>query len=183
MTKREMVIIGLAVAALLYVIKSFIFSSTGSGVEDLKINPEELNRFVTDTIQNTKSVQPSELDAYVLAQAESEWKGNPFLESESLILAEQGDKPAGASDKPNETMEITYSGYIESMGKRLAIINGSEYEEGETMDTIGFVVVNITPDMVVIEEEKTKKKGEKSQIILPMEEIYVFQLENPNPKK
>jgi hypothetical protein len=50
--------------------------------------------------------------------------------------------------------------------KRLAIINGMEYETGDILEPDGFIIRNITPSRVVIAPAGKKKKT----LILPMEE-------------
>ena len=170
MKTREKIITGLALIALIYMVISLFFSSPGDDIEELEKVSQDLNQFATQAVMKAAGVQPSELDLYVNTMAEAEWMNNPFLKSTSPVISEQVDNAAAAS---GETVAITYSGYVKTMEKKLAIINDFEYEEGEMLDRIGYMVLDISPARVVIVDKKKKKK----QIILPMEETYLFQLE------
>jgi len=60
---------------------------------------------------------------------------------------------------------FTYSGYLEIGDRRLAIINGIEYETGDELAMGGYIVRGIYPNRVVIEV-----KWRKEKIIVPLEE-------------
>ena len=62
--------------------------------------------------------------------------------------------------------ELLYTGFLEMGDKRLAIINGTEYETGEKLEPGGFVIQSIRPNQVVISPEDRKTKT----MILPLEE-------------
>jgi hypothetical protein len=59
-----------------------------------------------------------------------------------------------------------YTGFLRMGDKRLAIINGMEYEVGEILEPGGFTIRSISPSRVVIAPPGRKKKT----LILPMEE-------------
>ncbi|MCK5544355.1 MAG: hypothetical protein KAI35_04000 [Desulfobulbaceae bacterium] len=170
MKTREKIIAGLAFIALIYMVISLLFSSPENDTKELEKISQDLNQFATQAVMKAVGAQPSELDLYVTDMAEAEWMNNPFLKSESPVISEQVDNVTATS---GETMEITYTGYLKTMEKKLAIINDFEYEEGEMLDRIGYLVLDITPGRVVIVDKKKKK----NQIILPMEETYLLQLE------
>ena len=61
---------------------------------------------------------------------------------------------------------MLYTGYLRMGDKRLAIINGMEYEAGDILEPDGFIIRSISPRRVVIAPPGAKK----NTIILPMEE-------------
>ena len=73
--------------------------------------------------------------------------------------ARQGD----ARRRPK--IEFVYTGYLEVGRKRMAIINGMEYREGEALDIKGFVLKSVSPTKVVIEN-----RGIGATLNVPLQE-------------
>ena len=63
---------------------------------------------------------------------------------------------------------FTYSGYLEMVGVRIAIINGMEYETGDEIVGGPYVLRGIYPNRVVIGIKGVD--GEKGKITVPIEE-------------
>jgi hypothetical protein len=61
---------------------------------------------------------------------------------------------------------LVYNGFIELGSKRLAIINGQEYEAGDKLNPGGFTIKSILPTRVVI----VSAQGEGAPIVLPLQE-------------
>ena len=63
-------------------------------------------------------------------------------------------------DRPDtvKPLDIIYTGYLEMGPKRLAIINGMEYESGESLAKGGHTVGLIYPDKVVIVTRDNNQK-------------------------
>ena len=61
---------------------------------------------------------------------------------------------------------LVYNGFIELGSKRLAIINGQEYEAGDKLSPGGFTIKSILPTRVVI----VSAQGEGAPIVLPLQE-------------
>jgi hypothetical protein len=64
------------------------------------------------------------------------------------------------------TSEAIYTGFLRMGEKKLAIINGMEYEAGDILEPDGFIIRSISPSRVVIAPAGKKKKT----LTLPMEE-------------
>ena len=58
---------------------------------------------------------------------------------------------------------LTYSGFLEIGSKRLAIINGIEYEAGDKLSAGGLTIKTVLPNKVIM----TSSQGE---IVLPLQE-------------
>jgi hypothetical protein len=67
--------------------------------------------------------------------------------------------------KPEEKPDLHYSGYLQLGAKRMAIINGMEYEEGEMLPASGYFIRSISPKSVVV-----GKIGESKSHVLPLDE-------------
>ncbi len=148
---------------IVYGIYSIFFTSPSkTGFESLEKGSENSIEFVIDAAQNIAEEDFSETNTYIIARASAEWLREPFLKSESPLKSEVVSDHAEASA---QEVNFIYSGYIEMVDKRLAIINGLEYEAGEVLDRTEYIVRSIFPTGVVI-----GLVGEKNNIFLPLEE-------------
>ena len=121
-----------------------------------------LNSFITKVADKTKNSLSRE-QAYVLQKAQVEWKQDPLVRIEPKMSPEEIEarQPLVLESK------ILYTGFLQMGDKRLAILNGLEYEIGDRLDPGGLIVRNIAPNHVVIGSPDVNSK----EVILPMEEI------------
>jgi hypothetical protein len=162
MSKREKII--LIIMGLTVLIGGYIFLFTGSS-ETGRIDPEkklkELNRFMSDVAKSLSRKDLSGKETYVLDRASAKWSRDPFLQKTV--------SPESRKDIEIETSAIaksfSYSGYLEMGDRKLAVINGMEYEIGEEFGKAGYVVKGISPTRVVI-----GPPGGNVEIILSLEE-------------
>jgi hypothetical protein len=124
---------------------------------------EALNKFVVGAAQELFSEKSAEIDAYILDQAQSAWRKDPFFISGQSLSPQRAAK--AFNQDPRQAVRLAYTGYIEVSDKRLAIINELEYETGEALNQPGYYIKQITPKRVVVGIE-----GETQNIILPLEE-------------
>ena len=165
MTTREKIIVGLMVLAVCYGVYTIFLAGppdedafkTG-GDKEL----ETLNLFIAKVADKTKNSLSKE-QAYVLLKAQEKWKQDPLLQIEPEMSPEEKEarQPLVLESK------ILYSGFLQMGDKRLAILNGIEYEIGDRLDPGGLIVREIYPNHVVIGSPNVKSK----KVILPMEEI------------
>ena len=154
---------GLMVLSVVYGVYIVFFSAPrkvsiqGDGKKEL----EALNTFVSKIAEKTKAGLSKE-QTYVLQKAQDEWKQDPFIQIRpKLTREEQANKqPLVLNHK------IVYTGFLEMGSKRLAILNGMEYEVGDILEPSGLVVRAINPTHVVVAEPDNKNKT----VTLPMEE-------------
>jgi len=165
MTTREKIIVGLMVLAVGYGVYALFFEKP-PGPETLQTQTglDSLNTFITKVAETTKSGL-SEADSYVIQQAESQWYQDPMVTIRTKTESEVKEKEAEAQ-APLPTVKIVYSGYLQMGDKRLAIINGMEYEAGDELIQGGYVVRNISPIRVVL---ATTPDGQRT-IIVPLVE-------------
>jgi type II secretory pathway component PulC len=91
----------------------------------------------------------------IFSRAEREWTRDPFLDETSYKSWVQVKVPI-KEETAAPKIEFTYTGYLEVDKKRIAIINGVEYTEGEALDIKGFVLKSVSPTRVVIENRGTR---------------------------
>ena len=153
MTGREKIIIALMVMAGIYGAYSLFFASPSS--DDLlnpKMGVEDVNQFVVEVTGQINKDVLSEVDTYAIKKATAPWKNDPFFRSESALnsgIEREGDDLVLIVD-------FTYTGYIQMGDKMLAIINGLEYETGDTIDPGGYIVRSISPSRVELNAEKNE---------------------------
>jgi len=165
MSTREKIIVGLMALAVVYGVYTLFLSGPpgetalkGGGDREL----EALNSFITKVADKTKSGL-SKKHVYVLQKAQVEWKQDPLLQIKPKLSEEEKEarKPLVLKSK------ILYTGFLQMGEKRLAILNGLEYEIGDRLEPDGLIVRNIHPNHVVIGSPDLKNK----KVVLPMEEI------------
>jgi len=121
-----------------------------------------LNAFVSKIAEKTKTGL-SKKQTYVLQKAQDAWKQDPFVRIQP--------KPTQAEETEKRPLvlksRIVYTGFLEMDDKRLAILNGMEYEIGDRLEPDGLVVRAISPTHVVVAAPDKKNKT----MTLPMEEI------------
>lgn len=152
---RQKIIIGVMGIVILYAAVDFLMPKKKNPVFDLKQKTEELNTFVTTLSAGMGKDAPKSLGPLIFSRAEKEWTSDPFLDEKSFkawVQAREQVKEVVAAPK----FEFVYSGYLEVNRKRMAIINGSEYQEGEALDIKGFVLKSVSPARVVIVNTATK---------------------------
>jgi hypothetical protein len=114
-------------------------------------------------VADATRVGTAEAGAIVIQKAEAAWKQDPFLEIQKAKATEPKDtRPKETARLPN----LVYNGFMELGSKRLAIINGQEYETGDKLNPGGFTIKSILPTRVVI----VSAQGEGAPIVLPLQE-------------
>jgi hypothetical protein len=162
MTNREKIIVGLAALALGYGAMELLLPRAKVASVSQPQSLEGLNAFIAKVADATR-VGPAEAGAIVIQKAEAAWKQDPFLEIQKAKTTEPKDtRPKETARLPN----LVYNGFMELGSKRLAIINGQEYETGDKLNPGGFTIKSILPTRVVI----VSAQGEGAPIVLPLQE-------------
>jgi hypothetical protein len=108
-------------------------------------------------VENLKREALSDRERHILERAGADWRRNPF-EGQRTAPPRQttGTAPASPSSP------YVYSGYMEVDKKRLAIINGMQYQVGDRVESGKYVIRSIEPEKVVVEDS-----GRREQLVLP----------------
>jgi hypothetical protein len=151
MGKRQMIILGVMAIAVLYVAFDYLAPQKKIPGVDMAQKTAELKTFVTDLTAGLGKDSSKNLGTLIFSRAEREWTQDPFLDSKAYKSWSQVKVPAKEAGAAAPKIEFVYSGYLEVDRKRMAIINGMEYREGEGLDTKGYVLKSVSPSSVVIE--------------------------------
>jgi hypothetical protein len=165
MTNREKIIVGLAVLSLGYGAVELLLprAKTAPAPAAQTQGAEGLTAFISKVADATRSLS-AEASATVIQKAEAAWKQNPFVE---IPKAQAPELKAESQKKPDRPLpNLVYSGFLELGSKRLAIINGMEYEAGDKLDPGGFTIKSILPTRVMI----TSAQWGATPIVLPLQE-------------
>jgi hypothetical protein len=153
MGKREAIILGVTAVVVLYAAFDYLTPKKKiiPGM-DMAQKSAELKTFVTDLTAGLGKDSSKNLGTLIFSRAEKEWTQDPFLDGKAYkswtqVKVATAKEAAAAAPK----VEFVYSGYLEVDRKRMAIINGVEYSEGEGLDTKGYVLKSVSSTNVVIE--------------------------------
>ena len=149
--KRQMIILGVMAIVILYAAFDFLAPKKKIPRPDMAQKTAELKTFVTDLTAGLGKDSSKNLGTLIFSRAEREWTQDPFLDSRAYKSWTQVKVTAKEAGTAAPKIEFIYSGYLEVDGKRMAIINGMEYREGEDLDTKGYVLKSVSPSSVVIE--------------------------------
>jgi hypothetical protein len=157
--KRQMIILGVMGIAILYAAFDFLApKKKPSAPGGMAQKTAELNTFVTDLTAGLGKDTTKNLNALIFSRAERDWTQDPFLDAKAYKawnatktpLKREGAGAVGAAGPVEAKMEFVYSGYLETDRKRMAIINGIEYREGENLDVKGYMLKSVSPTRIVI---------------------------------
>lgn len=164
--KREMIILGVVAIVLLYAAFEFLSPKKKDSGIDLAQKTAELDTFVTDMTGSLEKGTSKNLGTIIFSRAEKEWTRDPFLDAKAFkSWTESKTIKAKAEDSSVQKVEFIYSGYLEVGKKRMAIINGIEYNEGEVLDVKGYMLKSVSPSRVLIEN-----RGIGATVNVPLQE-------------
>lgn len=153
--KREMIILGVMGIIVLYAAFEFLVPKKIVSTPNKTQNTAELNAFVNEMTTGLSKDTTKNLQTLIFSRAEKEWRQDPFLDAKSYRVwskTQESVKTSAAAPK----IEFAYTGYLEVNKRRMAIINGMEYREGEELDVKGFVLKSVSPARVVIENRSAR---------------------------
>jgi hypothetical protein len=151
--KRQSIILGVMALVVLYGLYDLIIASkVRLEAPDANIRAVELQSFITQTTATIGNDMPSAYDMYIASRAGSMWGNNPFYRKS---WDDQSSRP-----KDNVSMRslFVFEGYIETGGRKVAVINDVEYMAGDPLEKEGFFVKKISPSSVLIENRKEKRE-------------------------
>ena len=144
LNKRQIIILGVAALLVLFAFYELLIARPSAKKVKTEAAPAE-TASIADTFRSDLTISKiSGVDAYIAQRAETEWGRNPFMEANSYREFVGKETGGGVGAK------IIYSGYVEAGQKKMAIINGWEYEAGEALDVEGYLSKKVTPSRVLI---------------------------------
>lgn len=168
--KRERIIVVVMIIVVVYGAYSFFSKPEEKRlVQSSKNKLADLKQFVVEAATSLSNEYISATDQYIIEQAGKRWPQNPFLQSGALLTSEPFEARAEVTI---DSIKLSYTGFLQTSDKFLAIINGSEYERGEQLSEAGYYIKKISPRTVVI-----GIKNNKENITLPLDESVSISLE------
>jgi hypothetical protein len=153
--KREMIIMGVVAIVILYAVFDFLSPKKKNSGIDMVEKTAELNTFVTELAGSLEKGTAKNLGTIIFSRAEKEWAKDPFLDGKAFkAWTESKTVKAREDESAVPKIEFIYSGYLEVGRKRMAIINGIEYNEGEVLDVKGYMLKSVSPSRILIENRE-----------------------------
>lgn len=148
MAKREKVILIMMSVVVAFGIYNFLFSSGAKKKPAVTVTGvAETNKFIADVANSFKD-NLTETNMYIIRQARTEWNQDPFVKIELPVKPQV--KISTKNEPTTKQVNYTYSGFLKMGERKLAIINGLEYESGEEIERGGYVVKLVEPNRVVL---------------------------------
>jgi len=144
MEKREKIILAATVVAALYGgLDFFVLSAKKGGPE---VSGSQVSSAILSTIASQLAGQGeshSGLELHRIDMAKGKWRQDIFFEASSRVLFEEGETVAKEKSikEKLESTDFVYSGFLEMMGRKVAIINGTDYAVGDLIE--GFMLEEI----------------------------------------
>ncbi|HBO85313.1 MAG: hypothetical protein A2073_08020 [Deltaproteobacteria bacterium GWC2_42_11] len=170
LSKKEIILFSLMLAAVFYGI--YNFTGTASKPDkgaDKKFS--DVKSLIANITAGSAGGLSSELDNNIVARAETEWQNDPFYEKKlykewtspksGKKTAEELEELYKSTEKaevPEQKVNFNYTGYIELGNKKIAIINDAEYEQGERLESEGYILKSISRSNIVIEDKPGNKE-------------------------
>lgn len=157
LSKQQMIILAVMVIAIIYGAYDFMSSKPKKTIIS---NPAgtsaDLSSFVSEFTAGLSKELPNKIDTYIVSRAEAKWAGNPFSDTKLYTSWKTAKEPAAPAAALQKIM-FSYTGYMEGGARKIAIINGTEYSVGESLDVQGYSLKEIYPSRVVILNKRDKK--------------------------
>jgi len=163
---REKFIVSMAVIALLYfIIDSFVLSDENRETSKHNLS-QECEEFLVEGNAILNVIKSSsELFRRLSLLEEGESK-NPFIR-DWLQKNEIQKKAKESAERASRS--IRYTGYIESAGRCMVVINGKEYLAGQKIDGTDLVIKKVSRKYILLEPE-SGETGKKITITVAKEE-------------
>lgn len=150
MTRRERIIVAATVVAALYGGYQFLAPKAKKPSSGQRgVVSENLTPFAAEVVGRMRKLDAGGTDAYVVARGNSPWPSNPFFQGR----IQPEEEAAAAMAVETVVDQLSFSGYLQIGDRTFAIINGTEYETGETLPGFGLTVVSIEPKRVALSED------------------------------
>lgn len=161
MSRREKIIVFIAFLTVLYGAYDFFIASPAKKSKNIPVvrsstpvtKTVETNKLVKEISDVLEENETIKAETYVAVSAEKEWKNDPFSVSDVLH-----SNKANVSIGRLKEIRLIYSGYLEIGSRKIAVINGMDYQVGDELEMNGYTVKHITPSSVTV---VNKKHGDK----------------------
>jgi len=167
--KRQIIILAVTAVVVLYGAYELLKPSAKKGGATLSAGAKTANvgttlssgaktpdiSTVLDAAGSLSRDPSAKADAHIISRVGMDWRGDPFYAGR-IPLAElfKDSAKAGSPGGTEKKADVVYTGYMKAGNRQLAVINGNEYEAGETLAPQGYVLRSISPTKVVLEDRR-----------------------------
>lgn len=158
---REKIIIVIMALAILYGFVVFLMPTKKNLPPTGVQNTVELETLVATLSSLTGKGGEKEINKQIAKIKQGTWQSDPFIDEKSYSQWLKAKEPA-VPVKEQPAVVFVYSGYLGAGKKRLAVINGFEYREGDVLEMKGsqtnsevYKLKSVSPEMAVIMNTKT----------------------------
>ncbi|MCD4676200.1 MAG: hypothetical protein K8S18_09440 [Desulfobacula sp.] len=154
MGKREKILIVLTAVAVLFLIvyKYLEPDKKNQPAQTHENYLSSADKLVEEQLEMQKKITQRDADKMIIKKALVNWYNDPFADPELMKQIE------GKAKKEKITVEtrtkgqipVLYSGYIQAGKKMLAIINGMEYEKGDTIEGTNYKVFSASTGSIML---------------------------------
>ncbi len=154
----EKILIGLTVIAAIYFIAdNYLITDENKDKNKLSHQTNEgqkssTDMFAQEQLSILKTFKQSDADEMTLKKAVKNWNNDPFASPELMqqIKGKPETSETTAKTSTRKQVPISYSGYIHAGRKLLAIINGMEYEQGDTIQGTNFKILTASTTSIML---------------------------------
>ncbi|BBD08518.1 hypothetical protein [Desulfovibrio ferrophilus] len=170
MPKRQAILLVLMGLALVYAVFTLIGGDTAQTAP--RTTTKDFAELVAGVQKASEVNALTEVEEHRIALLGGEHSPDPLLkrdptQAEAESSARQGDS------------RFTYSGYMSIGSNQFAVINASEYTEGELVDETGYTLLSIAPDHVTL-EGRNAETGVADKVAIPIQEDIITFVEDNN---
>ena len=141
MTKREKIILALTGMVVVVGLGSLFTGGSAPKQAPQQAQVNALFSRVDGLVKTAQAALPTAHDLGMQAAVATPWPAGG--------LYEQSLMPKGPAVKPATLPK--YTGYVELGSGRLAVVDGIEYQAGDTLEGGGYKVLSITPEKLFLE--------------------------------
>lgn len=161
-SSRNLLLLSMAVIAVLFVTSKLFFRQDEPvPVKDIK----ETNQFVSGLSSKLSENTVTETDQRIVQLVTQKWGRNPFLPSDATL---ESIAVETIEQQKIDSFNLKYSGFLAFGEKKIAIINNLEYEKGDSLEGLGFMIQEITSQQVRLSIDDIQN------FVLKLDESLVF---------
>jgi hypothetical protein len=144
-SKREKVFVALALLAALYGGIVLLLSGRNNEGTGGGFNEKPAEEFLREVAESLARHQLTTTEKIILEKTEAPWPSQPFVSVGTPVVEDTSE-----SQSQGDVAHLVYTGYIEVGNRRLAIINGMEYDIGDPVADASLTVRGITSERVIL---------------------------------
>ncbi|MBU1001954.1 MAG: general secretion pathway protein GspB [Proteobacteria bacterium] len=170
MPKRQAILLILMGLAVIYA--AFTLIGGDSTASTPRTTAKDFTELLEGVKKSTELNALTEVEEHRITLLSGEESPDPLLKRDPI----QGD--ADSTARQGDT-RFVYSGFLRIGAKRLAVINNSEYSEGELVDETGYTLLTIAPGQVTL-EGRSAENGGTDKVAIPIQEDIISFVEDKN---